>query len=47
LLALSGVKSAEDFSLAIEAFGLLAFWKTPRWLVVVLTAIGAVVVDAV
>jgi chromate transporter len=44
---ISGVKSAEDFSLAIAAFGLLAFWKTPPWLVVVLTAIGAVVVDAV
>ncbi len=29
-----------DFGLAILAFGLLAFWKCPPWLVVVLTALG-------
>ena len=29
-----------DFGLALLAFGLLAFWKLPPWLVVVLTAVG-------
>jgi chromate transporter len=33
-----------DFGLAILAFGLLAFWKLPPWLVVVLTAIGGEVI---
>jgi chromate transporter len=42
----SAVKSAEDFSVAIAAFGLLAFWKTPPWLVVVFAAIAAEVVRA-
>jgi chromate transporter len=42
----SSVASAEDFSLAIAAFGLLAFWKMPPWIVVAFTAIGAVIVDA-
>jgi len=43
----SAVGSAEDFSIAIAAFGLLAFWKSPPWLVVAFSAIAAVVVDAV
>jgi chromate transporter len=30
-----------DFGLGLSAFGLLAFWKWPPWLVVVLTALGA------
>ena len=29
-----------DFGLALLSFGLLAFWKLPPWLVVVLTAVG-------
>lgn len=29
-----------DFGLALVAFGLLAFWKLPPWLVVILTAAG-------
>ena len=33
-----------DFGLAILAFGLLAFWKLPPWLVVVLTAVGGEVI---
>jgi chromate transporter len=33
-----------DFGLGLLAFGLLAFWKWPPWLVVVLTALGAEVV---
>jgi chromate transporter len=41
------VLSAEDFSIAIAAFGLLAFWKTPPWLVVAFSALAAVLVDAV
>ena len=43
----SGVESAEDFSVAIAAFGLLAFWKAPPWIVVVFTALAAVAVAAV
>ena len=30
-----------DFGLGLLAFGVLAFWKWPPWLVVVLTALGA------
>lgn len=33
-----------DFALALLAFGLLAFWKLPPWLVVVLTALGGEVI---
>jgi chromate transporter len=40
----SAIASAADFGLALLAFGLLAFWKWPPWLVVVLTALGAEVV---
>jgi chromate transporter len=29
-----------DFALGLVAFGLLAFWKFPPWLVVLLTAVG-------
>lgn len=36
----SAIKSPADFGLAITAFGLLALWKLPPWLVVLLTAIG-------
>jgi chromate transporter len=36
----SGISKPLDFGLAIFAFGLLAFWKLPPWLVVVLTAAG-------
>lgn len=34
----SAIQSAADFSLAVLAFLLLVFWKTPPWLVVVLAA---------
>jgi chromate transporter len=37
----SAIGSATDFGLALVAFGLLAFWKWPPWLVVVLTALAA------
>jgi chromate transporter len=37
----SAIYKPTDFGLAIVAFGLLAFWKLPPWLVVVVTAAGA------
>lgn len=37
----SAVSTPTDFGLALFAFGLLAFWKWPPWLVVLLTAVGA------
>lgn len=36
----SAVLSAVDFGLALAAFTLLVFWKTPPWLVVILTALA-------
>ncbi len=36
----SAILSAADFALALAAFTLLVFWKTPPWLVVMLTALG-------
>jgi chromate transporter len=36
----SAILSASDFGLALAAFALLVFWKTPPWLVVILTASG-------
>ncbi len=36
----SSVHDAADFSLALAAFGLLAFWRAPPWLVVVFVALG-------
>ncbi|MBF0126813.1 MAG: chromate efflux transporter [Magnetococcales bacterium] len=33
-----GVLSVTDFSIALADFGLLVFWKTPPWLVVILSA---------
>ena len=32
------IKAPEDFALAVAAFALLAFWKAPPWLVVILSA---------
>ena len=34
----SAIVAPEDFALAAAAFALLAFWKAPPWLVVLLTA---------
>jgi chromate transporter len=42
----SAILSAADFGLALAAFTLLVFWKTPPWLVVVLTALGGVALHA-
>ncbi|MCI0439280.1 MAG: chromate efflux transporter [Chloroflexi bacterium] len=36
----SAIHSAEDVALGLAAFGLLAFWKWPPWLVVVLAALA-------
>ncbi len=36
----SAILSASDFGLALAAFTLLVFWKTPAWLVVILTGLG-------
>ncbi|MCH7869956.1 MAG: chromate efflux transporter [Myxococcales bacterium] len=43
----SAILSATDFGLALAAFTLLVFWKTPPWLVVILTALGGWVLHAV
>ena len=36
----SAILTASDFGLALAAFTLLVFWKTPAWLVVILTGFG-------
>ncbi len=36
----SAILSPADFGLALAAFTLLVFWKTPAWLVVILTALS-------
>ena len=36
----SAIGDERDFALALGAFGLLAFWKLPPWLIVVLAALG-------
>jgi chromate transporter len=42
----SAIANAADFALALIAFALLAFWKTPPWLVVVLAAAGGAMTGA-
>jgi chromate transporter len=36
----SGILSVSDFVLALLAFGLLVYWKTPPWIVVAATGVG-------
>jgi len=36
----SAIETTEDFALGIVLFGLLAFWKRPPWVVVILGALG-------
>jgi len=43
----SAVKSPADFALAVAALGLLALWKLPPWLVVVLAAGGGAAIAAI
>ncbi|MBI4282025.1 MAG: chromate transporter [Chloroflexi bacterium] len=40
---ISAIDAPSDFALGLAAFGLLAFWKCPPWLVVVLTSLGGAV----
>jgi chromate transporter len=42
----AGIKSRGDYALAAGAFLLLFMWKTPPWLVVILSAIGGAVIAA-
>jgi chromate transporter len=42
----SAIVEASDFAIAVTAFGLLAFWRLPPWLVVVYAAAAAEVVAA-
>ncbi|MGH7302897.1 MAG: chromate efflux transporter, partial [Candidatus Rokuibacteriota bacterium] len=41
----SAIQSPTDVSLALAAFGLLALWKAPAWLVVVFAAAGGALVS--
>lgn len=43
----SAIQSAADFGLALTAFALLAFWKAPPWLVVIVAAVGGALIAAV
>jgi chromate transporter len=43
----SAILSAADFGLALAAFVLLVFWKTPAWLVVILIGLGGWAIHAV
>jgi chromate transporter len=42
----AGITSAVDFALGIIAFLLLFMWRTPPWLVVIISAIGGAIVAA-
>jgi chromate transporter len=42
----AGITGPKDFALAIAAFLLLFMWRTPPWLVVVLSAAGGAALDA-
>jgi chromate transporter len=43
----SAIESRGDFGLALAAFGLLALWKAPPWLVVLFSALGGAALAAV
>ena len=42
----SAIKTPADFALALVAFGLLALWNAPAWLVVVIAAFGGAILGA-
>jgi chromate transporter len=42
----AGITGPKDFALAIAAFLLHFMWRTPPWLVVVLSAAGGAALDA-
>ncbi len=41
----SGILSVSDFVLALLAFGLLVYWKTPPWIVVTATGVGGAIIS--
>ena len=41
----SGVLSVSDFVLALLAFGLLVYWKTPPWIVVAATGVSGAIIS--
>ena len=41
----SGILSVSDFVLALLAFGLLVYWKTPPWIVVAVTGVGGAAIS--
>jgi chromate transporter len=41
----SGVLSVSDFVLALLAFGLLVYWKTPSWIVVAATGVSGAIIS--
>ncbi|MDH4023947.1 MAG: chromate efflux transporter, partial [Desulfuromonadales bacterium] len=41
----SGILSASDFVLALLAFVMLVYWKTPPWIVVVATGVGGAIIS--
>jgi chromate transporter len=43
----SAIHQPSDFALGLGVFGLLAFWKLPPWIVVVVSALGAEGIEAV
>jgi chromate transporter len=43
----SAIESRGDFGLALAAFGLLAVWKLPPWVVVVFCAAGGAALSAI
>ena len=43
----SAITSRADFGLALVAFGMLAFWRVPPWLVVLIAAIGGALIAKV
>jgi chromate transporter len=42
----SAIRGRTDFALALVAFGLLALWRVPPWLVVVLSAAGGALIGS-
>lgn len=43
----SAIEEGSDFALALGAFGALAIWRLPPWLVVILTATGAGLISTI
>ncbi|MBI2874210.1 MAG: chromate efflux transporter [Firmicutes bacterium] len=41
---IKAIRGPYDFSLAVVAFGLLVYWKTPSWLVVIICALGGALI---